>query len=358
MRDAVMILGGYGNFGKRIAAGLRMRDIGVIIAGRDAEKARLCAEAMDAEYAVFDVRTGLGEALSRHKPRVVIHTAGPYQGADYSVARACIAGGAHYIDLADARDFVRDFSLLDNEAKAAGVVAISGASTVPCLSSAVIDHLKDSFATLDTLDFGICPGQGAERGLAILSYVGKPLRPFAGHPRAYGWQGLRRHRFPELGPRLMGDCDIPDLDLLPAHYGLKSIRFGAGLELGFIHLGLWALSWGVRLRLLPLTLPQLAKPLLKAADLFDRFGSDDGGMYMVLSGKGPDGAPKVIDWHIIAKGGDGPQIPSVPAILLAERLIKGDKTLRPGARSSLGLIPLEAYLSALNPFNIKASFKA
>nr|WP_303657421.1 saccharopine dehydrogenase NADP-binding domain-containing protein [Asticcacaulis aquaticus] len=340
-----MVLGGYGNFGKRIADGLRTRGVPVIIAGRDPKRAEAC----------FDLNTGLGEALAQYRPAVVVHTAGPYQGTDYHVAKTCIAAGVHYVDLSDARDFVVGFGALDAEARAANVTAISGASTVPCLSSAVIDHVRDRFATLDEVDCGICPGQGAERGLAttaaILSYVGQPLKPFAGHPKAYGWQGLRRHRFPHLGPRLMGDCDIPDLDLLPAHYGLKSIRFGAGLELGFIHLGLWALSWTVRWRLLPFPLPKLATPLLKAADLFDPLGSDDGGMFMVLSGTGHDGQPKQIDWHIIAKDGDGPQIPSVPAILLAERLAKGEP-LAPGARSSLGQISLDDYLAALKPFNI------
>lgn len=357
----VLILGGYGNFGKRIAAGLIARGVPVIIAGRDATKARNCAEALGADFDVFDIATGLTEALTRLAPRVVIHTAGPYQGADYDVAKACIAAGVHYVDLADARDFVVGFSRLNPVAEAAGVVAISGASTVPCLSSAVIEHYRHQFKTLDSLDFGICPGQGAERGhattAAILSYVGQPLKPFAGHARAYGWQGLRRHRFPHLGQRFMGDCDIPDLDLLPTHYGLKSIRFGAGLELGFIHLGLWALSWLVRWKVLPFALPKLTGPLLKMADLFDPLGSDDGGMFMRLSGTGQEGKPKTLDWHIIARDGDGPQIPSVPAILLAERLYKGD-SLPPGARSSLGLIDLNDYIAALKPYAISVENSA
>lgn len=360
MTGKVLILGGYGNFGKRIAAGLIRRDVPVIIAGRDASKAETCARSMGAQWAAFDLHSGLSEALRTHKPSVVVHTAGPYQNADYGVAEACIAAGVHYVDLSDARDFVVGFDRLDAAARAAGVVAISGASTVPCLSSAVLDHFRDRFATLEALDFGICPGQGAERGLAttaaILSYVGQPLKPFAGHPKAYGWQGLRRHVFPHLGPRLMGDCDIPDLDLLPAAYGLRSIRFGAGLELGFIHLGLWALSWGVRWKLLPFPLAKLAKPLLKAADLFDPLGSDDGGMFMVLSGTGLDGQALRLDWHIIARHGDGPHIPSVPAILLAERLAKGggvDLGPAPGARSSLGQISLADYLAALERFDIE-----
>jgi saccharopine dehydrogenase-like NADP-dependent oxidoreductase len=37
----------------------------------------------------------------------VIHTAGPFQGQDYAVARSAIAAGANYIDLADGRDLLQ-----------------------------------------------------------------------------------------------------------------------------------------------------------------------------------------------------------------------------------------------------------
>ena len=46
---------------------------------------------------------------------------------------ACIAAGAHYLDLADARDFVARIGTLDAAARAAGVAIISGASSVPAL---------------------------------------------------------------------------------------------------------------------------------------------------------------------------------------------------------------------------------
>jgi hypothetical protein len=360
MPESVMILGGYGTFGKRIAMGLKARKLKVIIAGRDEAKAKDLAHNLNADYACFDIKTKLHDALSRFRPKIVIHTAGPFQGADYSVAQAVIQSGAHYIDLADGRAFVTGFKALEALAKANNVVAITGASTVPCLSSAVIEAVKSKFSEFDTLSFGICPGQGAERGIAttkaILSYVGKPLKPFAGHPRAYGWQGLRSHRFLGLGRRWLGDCDVPDLDLLPQKYGFKSIRFGAGLEVGLIHLGLWAMSWGVRFKLLPFELPQLTKPLLYIANGFDRFGSDDGGMFMAMSGKDLSGQDIKINWQIIAKGGDGPQIPAVPAILLAERLLKNDPALLSGAMSSLGLIDLKAYIEALQTYQINTSF--
>ena len=354
----VLILGGYGNFGKRIAQGLSRRGVRVVIAGRDAGKAEALAAALPgARAARIDIRDGLDAALRDLRPAVVVHTCGPYQGSNYAVAHACLDAGCHYIDLADARDFVRDFSGLDDAARAAGVTLISGASTVPGLSSAVVAHFLPQFARLDALDFGISPGQKAERGLAttraILSYAGRPLRPYAGHAKAYGWQALRRQAYPVMGRRWLADCEIPDLDLLPSAYGLSDIRFGAGLELAPLHLGLWAASWLRRLGV-PLPLEALAGPLLRISDACNAFGSDVGGMHMILRGEGVDGRPLEKRWFIVAEAGDGPQIPCVPAILLARRLYEKDPGLRTGAYPCVGLTRLKDYLDALKPFAIRA----
>ena len=353
----VLILGGYGNFGKRISVALNRLGVPVVLAGRNLAKAQALAGTLPQARAItVDIHRDLDACLARETPSVVVHTSGPFQGADYTVARACIRAGVHYVDLADGRAFVRDFRDLDAEARAAGTTAISGASTVPGLASAVIEHFRPNFARLDRVDFGISPGQRAERGLAttrgILSYAGKRLRPFAGHDHAYGWMDNRSQVYPGLGRRWFANCDIPDLDLLPAAYGLSEIRFGAGMELPLLHFGLYALSGLVRLGL-PLDLPRLAGPLLAVSDLFNRLGSDAGGMHMILSGTGLDGQPLSLTWFIIADHGDGPQIPTIPAILLAKRLHEKDPSLPAGAYPCVGLVRLDDYLEALKPFAIK-----
>ena len=58
---------------------------------------------------------------------------------DHRVARACINQRCHYLDLADAREFVATIDALDADAKANDVLVVSGASSVPCLTAAVID---------------------------------------------------------------------------------------------------------------------------------------------------------------------------------------------------------------------------
>jgi hypothetical protein len=357
----VVVLGGTGNFGKRIVQALVRRGVPVVIAGRDLAKAEAFARTLTgfagavARLDIYD--PGFGPALTALSPSVVVNTCGPFQTADYGVARTCISQKIHYIDLADGRDFVTGITALDEAAKTANVCVISGASTVPGLSSAAIEHFRGEFRELESVAMGISPGQKAERGLAtteaIMTYVGKPLRAFPGatHP-VYGWQDIYRQEFPDIGKRWMANCDVPDLDLIPQHYGVRSIRFSAGLELGALHLGLWLLSWGVRIGL-PLDLSRHAKLLLQASNLFNVFGTSDGGMFVTLRGKDKAGKAYERHWFIIARNGDGPQIPCVPAILLAKRLWEGAPH-KPGAYPCVGLVSLEDYLGELEAFDIRS----
>ncbi len=354
----VLILGGYGNFGKRIARLLTRKGVAVIIAGRDGAKAAALVKVLPpglAEIAIFDAKSDLLPQLKVLKPRVAINTCGPFQNADYGIARACIAGGVHCIDLADGRDFVTGITQLDADAKEHNVAVISGASTVPALSAAVIERFLPQFSAIDSLTFGIAPGQKAERGLAttqaVLSYVGKKLKPCGGYETRYGWQDIYLQSYPEIGSRWMANCDIPDLDLLPEKYGIKRIRFSAGMESPVIHFGLWLLSWGVRLGL-PIDLPKHASALLRASNWFDPIGSADGGMHVILKGEDKSARPVAKHWFIIARDGDGPYIPTVPAVVLAAKIISGTFA-GTGAMPCVGMITLQEYLDELGHLKIK-----
>ena len=354
----VLILGGYGNFGKRIAQLLTGHGIAVIIAGRDRHKAAEVVSLLPAglsEIATFDANFELDGQLNALRPGVVINTCGPFQGAGYGIARTCIAAGVHYIDLADGRDFVAGIGHLDGAARQHGVAVISGASTVPALTSAVIEQFRDRFATTEALSFGISPGQKAERGLAttqgILSYIGKKLAPCAGYPTRYGWQDLYRQTYPDIGARWMANCDIPDLDLLPPRYGIKRIRFSAGIENPALHLGLWLASWWVRLGM-PADFAGHASTMLKFSHWFDILGSADGGMHIILEGRDKSGRPLTIKWFIVALDGDGPYIPVIPAVILTRRISNGNP-ISPGVTPCMGMVSLSDYLDELKPFKIK-----
>ena len=310
-----------------------------------------------AQVLAVDIRGELDRSLREAAPDMVIHTVGPFQGQDYAVAEACIRQGCHYVDLADGRAFVAGIGALDAVARAADVLVVSGASSVPCLTAAIIDEALPRFSGIDEVDYGITAAQQTNRGLAtassVLSYIGQRFTTLRqGAIKAvYGWQDLHAERYPELGLRLFGNCDIPDLELFPARYpSVRTVRFSAGHEIKLLHFGTWLLSWAVRMRILP-PLGPYSDRLLKWSFLFDSLGSSRSGFHMYLRGKGRGGGGRTERFYIIARQGHGPFIPCMPAIILAKRLARGELTER-GAQPCLDLIGLGEFLTTLEPFDI------
>jgi Saccharopine dehydrogenase NADP binding domain len=359
----VLIIGGYGNFGARIAATLLKNRISVVVAGRDLAKANALRDQLITlcndnwiSTASFDAQREMDQQLSIIQPSIVINTAGPFQGKNYAIAEACIKHKIHYIDLADARDYVTGITRLSHAAKENDTLVVSGASTVPALSAAVMDHYQPQFQSMESLKYGISVGQKTPRGLAtsqaILSYLGKPLREWGKDETThYGWQDLYRQEYPGLGKRWMANCEIPDLDLFIQRYHLKKIQFSAGFENGTMHLGMWAISHLVRMGV-PLDANKHTKYLLKFSNVFDRFGSEEGGMHMLIRGINTNGEHVEVQWFILAMEGSGPQIPCTPAVILVKKLLSNQLNTC-GAMPCVGLITLEEYMQELKGLPIK-----
>ena len=363
----VLVLGGYGNFGRRICQALAKEPgLRVTVAARSAARAADTVRTMQQAGAVAELmsttldttQADLAQRLRALAADLVIHTAGPFQGQDYRVARACIEVGAHYVDLADARAFVCGISALDDAARAAGVLVVSGASSVPALSAAVVDYLQPAFSALHVIDHGINPGNQTPRGLAtvrsILSYCGRPLQQwFDGRWRTvFGWQGLVRRAYPApMGRRWLGYCDVPDLELFPQRYaGVRSVVFRAGLELSLLHLGTWVLSWLARAGLVA-DWSRHASRLKRMSEWFEARGSTRGGMHVELRGLDHSGRLLRRRWYLLADSGDGPQIPCTAAVVLAKKFVLGEIEQR-GATPCLGLFSLPEFMQALTGFDV------
>ncbi len=367
MRYRVLVLGGYGTFGARISGELaKDTSLRVLIGGRDVMRGEVLARELrrgvpGAE--VHAVRCDIDdvtfpEALRALDVAAVINTCGPFQQRDYRVAEACIRSGVHYVDLADARDYVNGFAALDALAQQHHVLAVTGASTVPALAAAVIDELAADLA-LQSIDYGINPGNRTPRGLAtvraILSYCGKPFRQWRGGRWAevHGWQGLARHPYPApMGKRWLGYCNVPDLELFPHRYaGVRDVVFRAGLELSLLHLGTWALSWLARWRIVA-DWSRYAAPLLRASEWFERRGSDVGGMHVSLVGIDKRQRTVRRTWYLIARNGDGPQVPCTPSVVLIKKLARDELSQR-GAMPCVELLSLDQLLAALTDYDVE-----
>lgn len=353
----ILVLGGYGNFGKRIVTSLcGSPDITLIIAGRNRAKAEALRQSLNKETnaqlttAELDIHSPtLVEQLRALQPDLLIHTGGPFQGQDYRVPEACIAVGCHYIDLADDRRFVCDIGQLDDAARSAGVLLVSGASSVPGLSSCVIAHFAERFARLDDIDFAIAPGNQAERGAAtvsgILSYTGHPIRVWrdGAWAKVYGWMSPRTLPFDQtIGRRPLANVDIPDLELLPLAYpSVRNVNFQAGLEIPLLHYGMYLMAWLARLGLVR-DWSRWTTPIVRASEYFIRWGTDTGGMQINLRGLDHQQQPLHIKWVLGATDGIGPYIPTLSALILARKLITGELgTL--GAMPCMNLYRMEDF---------------
>lgn len=358
----ILVIGGYGFFGERICEALAQTEgIRLLIGGRNAARARAVAEQLglkSSQGLAIDARKAdLAEQFLALGVNSVIHTAGPFQNQDYTVARSAIAAGANYIDLADGRDFVVGIEQLDTAARERGVFVTSGASSLPALSSAVVDRYLSRFSRLDSIRHGI--GSGARSpGLAtmkgVFGYCGKPIhRLVEGRwQTTRGWLDLQRYPFPApVGKRFLGSCDVPDLVVFPRRYpDVRTVTFHAGFASAPGHLVVWMASQLVRLGLISSILP-LAAPLHAISRWLEPFVSDKGAMFVSLEGAGHDGRPQKLDWHLVAANNHGPYIPCGAAIALAQKLARGD-ILPSGAMQCVGLLTVEDYLAALREFDI------
>ena len=351
----VIVLGGYGVFGGRLARFLLADGLRVIVAGRSMKNAQAFTDAHGGEPFVLDLKTpdGLRDVLVPGD--VLVDAAGPFQGyADYAVSRLAVDCGCHALDLSDDAAFTTGISDLDAAAKAAGVAVLSGVSTVPALSSAAVEALRVGLDEITLIESAILPGNRAPRGravmAAILSQVGRPMKVWrnGAWSEMTAWSGSDMRALPKGLKRPASPIGAPDLALFAQAYGARSVLFRAGLELALMHHSLRVLGWAHRKGLLP-RLDLFTTPLLWAAELVKGFGSDQGGMVVRVAGRDTDGKAVTRGWRLHMGQGQGPFVPAVPTLLVIRRIIAGD--MPPGARPAMAEFTLEeaeAVLAGLN----------
>ncbi|KQU99171.1 SDR family oxidoreductase [Devosia sp. Root105] len=353
-RPHILIVGGAGVFGSRLARLLaRRKGFRVSLGGRTERRAvalqrelRTIDEQGEYGFVLID-RDRIGvERLKEIDCDVVVDCSGPFQLSGTQLIEAAIGARCHYVDIADSRAFVAGIARFDSAARAVAISVISGASSTPGLTHAVLDQVTSAWLAVDSVDVAIVPGNRTPKGRSviegILSWVGQPVRVFreAGWERGRGWSGGRSVTIEGLPPRRAMLADVPDLDLLPARFAPRvRAGFDAGMELP-------VLNWLIGVAALP-----VRWGLVKSAGVFaglgtqialwlDRFGTADGGMLVEAAGQDARGDPRVVRWWLRAANGDGPYVPVLPTAAIIEQLTFGGR-LRGGARSAAGVVSLE-----------------
>ncbi|MEN9562275.1 MAG: hypothetical protein RIR73_519 [Chloroflexota bacterium] len=356
----ILILGGYGTFGGRLAQLLANDErLTLLIAGRSKEKADAFCRQLPAgaqRTPVFFDRNGDVEAQIKNiNPNLVVDATGPFQAYGenpYKVIKACIVSGVDYMDLADGSEFVKNISQFDEQAKAQNIFVLSGVSSFPVLTAAVVRRLSHGLAKINAIKGGIAPSPFAGVGLnvirAITIYAGKRLPLIRNGKHSYGHALTETMRYTIAPPgylplknTLFSLVDVPDLRVLPELWtDLDSIWMGAGPVPEILHRMLIGLAWLVRIRFLPSLLP-FARLFYFVINIL-RWGEHRGGMFVVVQGIDKDGKQIERSWHLLAEGNDGPFIPSMAVEALVRRSLSGKQPLL-GARPATGDLELEDY---------------
>lgn len=356
-RMRILILGGYGVFGGRLAELLAdVPEIELIISGRNQSRAdafcarhRGVAHFRPIELARADIISG----LCALKPHLVVDASGPFQdyGADrYHVISACIDAGVDYLDFADAADFVFGVSELDARAKAAGVFVLSGVSSFPVLTAAVLREMAKTME-IASVEGGIAPSPYAGIGLnvmrAVVGYAGAPVKLRRGGETSQGTGLAESMRFTIAVPGQLplrnihfSLVDVPDLQVIPPEYPtMTDIWMGAGPVPEILHRMLNVLAKARSQFGLP-SLEPLSRLFYAVLNRM-KFGEHRGGMFVRAHGMS-DGRHVERSWHLLAEGDDGPYIPSMAIEAVVRKLLLGARP-ESGARSAVRALELADY---------------
>lgn len=371
----LLIVGGYGTFGGRIVQLLENEPrLELIIAGRSLAKAEAYCKHRGMTKArlvpaTFDRDGELGAQLAGMLPDIVVDASGPFQAygeGRYRLVEACIAARIHYFDLADGSDFVAGVSAFDAAARAAGVVVLSGVSSFPVLTAAVVRHLSTGMARVDTIRGGIAPspfaGVGENVIRAIASYAGRAVRLQRGGRPAEGYPLTEQMRYTIAPPgrvpvrnTLFSLVDVPDLRALQALWPEAStIWMGAGPVPEVLHRALIGLAWMVRAGLAR-SLSPLA-PLMRWATNRLSWGEHRGGMFVEVDCVDAEGRPSKRSWHLLAEGDDGPLIPSMAVEAIVRKALDG-RMPAPGARAAVRDVELADYEALFAGKTIHTGFR-
>ena len=359
-RLLLLIIGGYGTFGGRLAGLLcRERRVSLVIAGRSKSAALAFCHALPpgaAREALAVDRDGdVARRIEKVSPDIVVDASGPFQayGEDpYRVVKAALATHTHYLDLADGPEFVRGIRQFDGAAREQGLVILSGVSSFPVLSAAMVRDLATDFRRIDSITGGIAPSPYAGVGFnvirAIAGYAGKgiPIQRQGRRQSARALRETRRYTIAPPGeiplfPRTFSLVDVPDLQLLADEWPeLKEVWMGAAPEPAVLHCLLRWFAGLVRLGLVP-SLAPLAR-LIHATANRVRWGEHRGGMFVEVRGRDAEGDEISRSAHLLAEGHHGLYIPSMAVEAIVRNWLDG-RPPRAGARPAIAELELSDY---------------
>jgi len=366
----ILILGGYGTFGSRLARLLiEEPNVKLIIAGRSIKQAEDFCQKLNSNRssAVYLDRNefDIEKQIASIRPNLLVDASGPfqlYENDPYRIVKMCINQSIDYIDLADGSRFVRDIRQFDQQAKQKNIFVLSGVSTCPVLTATVVRYLARDLKNIHSIKGGIAPSPRVDIGRnvirAISSYAGKPMLKVQNGQLTTSYALTETMNYTISPPgylpltnRHFSLVDVPDHEILRDLWpNVDSIWFGAGPIPSSLHYLLNSLAWLVRCRIIPSLLP-FTSIFHRTLNIVRWSGESHGGMFVSIEGTNKFDEKIDKSWHLIAKDDTGPFIPSMGIAAIVHRILNGKKPLS-GARSAITDLDLDDYERLFNKYDI------
>lgn len=147
MDTQFLLYGSNGFVGREIADRAVQSGLQPVLAGRNADKIKAQAAALNLDYHVFNLDDA--QAIDRvlQGLPVVLHCAGPYIYTSKPIADACLRTGAHYLDITGEIPVYTALADRDAEAKRLGVMLMPGVGFDVVPTDCLAVHLKERLPT-------------------------------------------------------------------------------------------------------------------------------------------------------------------------------------------------------------------
>ncbi|MEJ2159622.1 MAG: saccharopine dehydrogenase NADP-binding domain-containing protein [Chromatiales bacterium] len=170
--NKLLIYGANGYSGAMIAQAARERGLEPVVAGRRKESVEKVGRELDLPVRVFalDAADALAEELRGFD--VLLNCAGPFSATAQPMMQACVAAGAHYLDITGEISVFVAAQAMGEQAAAAGVVLCPGVGFDVVPTDCLAARLKEALPDANKLALGFDSRSGMSPGTAKTSVEG------------------------------------------------------------------------------------------------------------------------------------------------------------------------------------------
>lgn len=166
MSARFIVYGANGYTGELVAREAKARGLRPVLAGRNADAIGALARELSFEHRVFALDDPGALDAAIRGAALVLNCAGPFSRTAGPLAAACIAAGAHYLDVTGEIEVFERIAARDEAAREAGVMLLPGVGFDVVPSDCLAAHLKRRLPVASHLTLAFISRGGVSRGTA------------------------------------------------------------------------------------------------------------------------------------------------------------------------------------------------